>query len=96
MKKLKSEEKVVVQKAKIVEEEGGLITLLGKKVLFLCMNYHYTGKLVGVNTDCVELENMAVVFETGAFTGPLKNAQNIHTKTGYVRIQTIESYWVLP
>jgi hypothetical protein len=81
---------------KVEEVEGeGLLGLLGERVTLFCLNYIYTGKLVGVNEKCVKLEDAAVVYQTGAFTDkkwedaqPLPNAW-------YVSIEAIESYGIL-
>lgn len=43
----------------------GLISLLGERVLFYCLNYIYVGKLSGVNTDCVLLTDASIVYEVG-------------------------------
>ena len=52
----------------ITEESGeGLVKLMGENVILFCLNYIYTGKLVGVNTTCVLLESPKIVYETGAF-----------------------------
>ena len=77
----------------VVEVEGeGLVMLLGEYVMLFCMNYIYTGKLTGVNTHDVLLEDAAIVYETGAFnTDKFSDAQKI--KEGlYVRTGSIESY----
>ena len=51
---------------KILEEtEDGLTALLDQKVLLMCGNYFYTGKLVGVNDECVKLDACSIVYETG-------------------------------
>lgn len=80
----------------VTEVEGqGLEALLGQKVTLFCMNYIYAGKLVGVNTTDVLLEDAYVVYETGAFSaGSFKDAQRI---SGEWRIRTaaIESYGVI-
>src|SRR3546814_1038378 len=53
----------------VTEVEGeGLMALLGKRITIFCLNYIYTGDLVGVNDTCVLLENPAIVYETGPFT----------------------------
>ncbi len=100
MKKLiEAEKRVVVEtEAKVVDAEGGLITLLGKNVLFHCMNYNYAGKLMGVNETFIQLNSMKVVFETGPYTSKtLKDAQPIHGDgVGFLRLDAIESFWVLP
>src|SRR3546814_2671951 len=44
------------------------MALLGKRITIFCLNYIYTGDLVGVNDTCVLLENPAIVYETGPFT----------------------------
>jgi len=80
----------------VTEVEGqGLDALLGSKVTLFCMNYIYAGKLVGVNTTDVLLEDAYVVYETGPFTSSsFKDAQRI---SGEWRIRTaaIESYGVI-
>lgn len=78
---------------KLEEVEGvGLIALMGEKVLLLCANYFYAGTLTGVNDTQVELENAAIVYETGEWTAKSwKDVQPIGT-TLYVKIAAIESY----
>ena len=80
----------------VTEVEGeGLVALMGERVTLFCMNYIYTGKLVGVNDTFVKLENAAVVYETGAFTDKSwKDAQAL-PKALYVMTGTIESFTVL-
>ena len=76
-------------------ETSGMEKMLGKVVTFFCPNYIYTGRLVGVNGDHVELDNAKIVYETGSFdTTDWKDAQNLPHRW---RIQTasIESWGVL-
>lgn len=77
----------------VQEVEGeGLIALLGEQVLLFCLNYIYTGKLVGVNSTCVQLENPSIVYETGAFTDKkFKDAQALPHEL-YVQTSAIESF----
>jgi hypothetical protein len=76
-------------------EGAGLEALLGEDVLLLCANFFYTGKLTGVNTEFVELENPAIVYETGPWTDKnYKDVQKLHVKTFYVRTSAIESFGV--
>ena len=77
----------------IQEVEGeGLISLLGEQVILMCANYFYAGKLVGVNTDCVLLENGGIVYETGNFKDAFwKDFQQMSDKL-YVRVASIESF----
>jgi hypothetical protein len=80
----------------ITEVQGeGLVKLMGENVTLFCMNYIYTGKLVGVNDTCVLLENAAVVYETGAFNDKKwKDAQNLPGEW-YVQTSSIESFGIL-
>ena len=80
---------------RIVEETeiAGLEALLGEQVLLMCANYFYTGKLVGVNTSCVELSKPSIVYQTGEWTDKTyKDAQKLHVETWYVSTSAIESY----
>lgn len=77
----------------VTEVEGeGLESLLGENVLLLCTNYFYTGKLIGVNTNDVLLENPSIVYETGEWAKKgYGNAEKLPMPL-YVRIAAIESY----
>lgn len=77
----------------VTEVDGeGLEMLLGKKVLLLCLNYIYTGTLVGVNKTCVLLEDAAIVYETGAWnTKKFADAQPLPF-AHYVQLSAIESF----
>ena len=81
---------------KLVEVEGeGLEALLGDRITLFCMNYIYTGKLVGVNDTCVKLEDAAIVYETGELTsGGWKDAQK-YPNDLYVSTNAIESFGIL-
>jgi len=75
-----------------VEEKSGLESLMGERITLFCMNYIYTGRLVGVNTDQVLLEEPAIVYETGAFTSAeWKDAQALPHEL-YIRLGAVESY----
>lgn len=82
---------------RIVEVSGeGLEACLGETVMVWCANYIYSGKLVGVNTHDIALENAVVVYETG----PLKDkgfsdAQELPCAQWYVRTCAIEAYGVI-
>jgi hypothetical protein len=82
---------------KIVEDVSGegLEKLLGERITLFCLNYIYTGKLIGVNASCVLLENAAIVYETGELTDKKwKDAQSLPNQW-YVQIGAIESFGVL-
>lgn len=73
----------------------GLESLMGQRVTLFCMNYIYTGKLVGVNSTCVKLEDAAIVYETGTLTDSnWKDAQRL-PQAWYVQTGTIESFGIL-
>ena len=79
---------------KLIEQvEGeGLEALLGETVTFFCMNYIYTGKLIGVNETCVLLESPSIVYETGAFIEKnWKDAQPLPNNL-YIQTGAIESF----
>lgn len=78
---------------KIIEVDGeGLLGLMGKRVTFFCMNYIYTGKLVGVNDADVMLVNAAIVYETGDFNSKAwRDAQPLPFPV-YVRLSAVEAY----
>lgn len=79
----------------IEDENAGLTEFLGQRITLFCANYIYTGKLTGVNTDCVELQDAAIVYETGAFSDTeWKDAQKL-PNTWYVQKGMIESWGVL-
>lgn len=77
----------------VQEVDGeGLVSLLGEQVILFCANYFYAGKLVGVNSDYVLLENGGIVYETGEFSEKhWKDFQRVAEKL-YVRIAFIESF----
>jgi hypothetical protein len=81
---------------KIIDDEtDGLESLLGERVTFWCVNYIYTGKLVGVNDSCVKLTDAAIVYETGELDAKSwKDAQSL-PNDWYVQLSAIESFGVL-
>lgn len=82
----------------VVESEGdGLESLLGEYVQLWCLNYIYSGKLVGVNTHDVCLTEAVVVYETGKMTDKqFKFAEPIAADELFVRTSAIESYSLAP
>ena len=82
---------------KLIEEVSGegLEGLMGERVTFFCLNYIYTGKLVGVNDTCVKLEDAAIVYETGPLCNEQwKDAQPLPHPV-YVMLRCVESYMIL-
>jgi hypothetical protein len=78
----------------VEEVEGeGLNGLLGERVLLMCAGYFYEGKLIGVNSDFVKLDDAAIVYSTGAWSDKsYSEIQKLHTKEWYVQKGLIESY----
>lgn len=74
----------------------GLEKLLGERVTLFCMNYIYTGNLLGVNESCVLLGEAAIVYDTGAFTdGKWSDCQPLPHGQWYVQLASIESFGIL-
>lgn len=82
---------------KLVEEISGegLEKLLGERVTLFCCRYIYTGKLIGVNTDCVLLTDAGIVYETGALDSKDWSDMQKLPHDWYVQKNTIESFGVL-
>lgn len=81
---------------KIVEvSDEGLEGLLGETVTLLCMNYFYTGTLIGVNASCVKLDDPKIVYETGEWSSKSwKDAQSLPGSI-YVQVSSIEAFGVM-
>lgn len=74
-------------------EGEGLEGLLGEKVLLMCVNYFYCGKLVGVNDTCVKIEAPEIVYETGAWDEKgFSDSQALPNKFHYIQTNAIESF----
>ena len=85
-----------MKKMVMVEEKDGLETLLGQVVEIWCLNYIYSGELIGVNDTQVMLKDARVVYETGPTnTKTQKNTEVLRTGTWYIRVSAIESFGVL-
>lgn len=80
----------------IEDESDGIESLLGERVTFWCVNYIYTGKLVGVNDTCVKLNDAFLVYETG----PLDDGKGWqdaqpYPNDLYIQMSAVESFGVL-
>ncbi len=78
----------------VTEVSGdGLESLLGEKVVLLCLNYIYAGVLERVNSDCVLLSEPSIVYETGEWSAKTwEDAQRLHCDKFYVSRACIESF----
>ena len=82
---------------KLVEEiEGeGLTKLMGERVTLLCLNYIYTGKLMGVNETCVLLTDPSIVYETGPWGDKKWKDAQVLPSDLYVMCSAIESFGII-
>jgi hypothetical protein len=72
----------------------GIVSLMGEKVILMCMNYSYVGTLISVNETCVLLDekDAAVCYETGPWSdASWKDAQRVGRPL-YVMIDKIEAF----
>lgn len=75
-----------------IDAKAGFESLLGERVLLMCSNYFYAGKLTDVNRTCVLLEDASIVYETGEWSqSSWTTAQKINRPI-YVRMSHIESF----
>ena len=73
-------------------EKEGFLALLGETITCFCAVYIYTGKLTGVNNDCIKLESPKIVYETGSFDSKTwKDAQSL-PNTIYLQKGMIEAF----
>lgn len=77
------------------QEAEGLEALLGERVTLYCMGFIYTGKLTGVNSTCVKLEQASIIYETGAFSDKAWGTHDDFPGPWYVQTAAIESFGVL-
>ena len=77
----------------VTEVEGeGLMGFMGQRLTLFCLNYIYTGTLIGVNDQCVRLDDAAIVYETGPFNEKnWKDAQKLPHPV-YVMVACVESF----
>jgi len=78
---------------RIVEtSDGGFDSMLDEKITLFCGAYIYTGRLIGVNDDHLELDKPKLVYETGELTnGEWQDAQDLPSPWHVMR-QGIESW----
>ena len=82
---------------KLIEEttESPMESLMGETVTLFCVNYFYTGKLIGVNDTCVLLEDPGIVYETGSWAEKKwKDKQDLPNEI-YIMLSAVESFGVM-
>lgn len=85
-----------MQPVKVVEvSEEGFLALLGQTITCFCAVYIYTGKLVGVNDECIKLEKPSIVYQTGSFTSKnWEDAQALPNEL-YLQKAMIEAFGIV-
>ncbi len=78
---------------RIVEtDDGGFSAMLGESIVLWCGVYIYTGELVGVNKDHLELADPKLVYDTGELNSKeWADAQSLPSPWR-VMLQGIESW----
>ena len=83
---------------KIITEDNneGMDSLLGEVITVFCCRYIYTGKLIGVDDECILFETPSIVYETGEFSDKeWKDAQRLPKDKWYISKQSIESFGLM-
>ena len=71
----------------------GLESFLGERILIMCAGYFYEGKLIGVNSTFVKLEDPSIVYTTGVWTDKAySDIQKMGQKEWYISTSLIESF----
>lgn len=89
-----TDERRIMKKIIECEDQEGLLAFLGEPITVYCMNYIYTGTLIGVNDTYIKLDkkDACIVYETGPLTdAKFKDAQKCG-RDRYVMIQAIETF----
>ena len=86
--------KTLPKTVKVVEVPNeGLVSLMGKQVEIRGVVYIMAGTLIGVNDECIKLDNAAIVYETGEHTSKsYKDAQRTENPQQYFMKSAIESF----
>lgn len=72
--------------------DGGFDSSIGEKICLFCVNYIYTGRLVAVNDDHVELDAAQLVYETGVLdSGDWEDSQSLPSPWRVMR-SAVESW----
>jgi len=83
---------------KLIEQVKGegFEALMGEVITVFCLNYIYTGKLIGVNDTCILLQDPKIVYETGPFNEKgWKDAQSLPNDKLYIQVGCVESFGVM-
>ena len=84
-----------MKKLVIEDTNEGLLKLMGEVVTLYCASFIYSGKLIGVNDECVLLDDAVIVYDTGSHAKKeWELAEPMPHKTWYVMKAKIESFGV--
>jgi hypothetical protein len=78
-----------------VDDSDGFESLLGERLTLFCLNYIYTGRLVGVNDTYLLLEEAGIVYETGELTDKTWKDMQPLPESWRVQIGAVESWGLL-
>lgn len=79
----------------VESNESAFESLAGEVITCFCMNYFYTGKLIGINDTCILLEKPKIIYETGSFSDTSwKDAQALPHNI-FVNTASIEAFGVV-
>jgi hypothetical protein len=76
-------------------ENEGLMSLIGQRVTFYCLDYIYCGDLIGVNDVQIKLQNCKIVYDTGAFEKTTWETAEKFPNDWFIRLSAVTSYGVL-
>jgi hypothetical protein len=93
----KTPKTVVVEEIEtITEEPTNFEYMLGKKVVFICSSYTYTGTCTGVNSTVFEISEPFIIYETGPWLDDKwKDAQRLPADKITIGVNQYESCFVL-
>jgi hypothetical protein len=82
---------------RIIEDDSvsGLESLLGKIITVFSCRYIYSGKLSGVNEDCILLTDCGIVYDTGSFVEKSWSDYQKLPNDWYIAKSSIESWGLL-
>jgi hypothetical protein len=84
--------KKVIQVTEVNGE--GLEGFLNKRIFIVCRSYFYAGTLMGINDDCVLLEDARFVLESGSFEGKgITSCEKVRGGKLYVAKNAIEAFF---
>lgn len=81
-----------MSKTSVTTKQSGLHKLNGKRVLLMCANYFYEGKLEGIDELCVLLSDAGIVYLTGPWDENKWEDRQPLPKDHYVMLHAIESF----